>query len=173
MLSVLDLKDTFHSLRLIENSKRYCGILLYFGSASYLYQRMPIGLNIPPAIWQSYINAILDCFKYRKCCKAIMDNLFYSLQQNSPLCQARRFIEGNMQKPPLKISPKKCQLFKTESQYIRNTIFIEDRRVCVKPLKSRLEAIQKLKSPTTIKGCRSFTGMIYFVSILPRTSEIT
>ena len=66
VLSVLDLKDTFHLLRLSENSKRYCGILLYFGSASYLYQRMPIGLNISPSIWQSYINAILDCLQNRK-----------------------------------------------------------------------------------------------------------
>ena len=30
VLSVLDLKDAFHSLRLSENSKRYCGILQYF-----------------------------------------------------------------------------------------------------------------------------------------------
>ena len=43
---VLDLTDAFHSLRLSENSKRYCGILPCFGSTSYLYQRMPIGLNI-------------------------------------------------------------------------------------------------------------------------------
>ena len=46
-----------------------------------------------------------------------------------------------------------------------NTIFIEDRRVCVKPLRSRLEAIQKLRPPTTVKGCRSFTGMVNFLSI--------
>ena len=39
VLSVLDLKDAFHSLRLTENSKKYCGILPYFGSASYLCQR--------------------------------------------------------------------------------------------------------------------------------------
>ena len=32
VLSVLDLKDAFHSLRLSENFKKYCGILLYFGS---------------------------------------------------------------------------------------------------------------------------------------------
>ena len=51
VMSVLDLKDAFHSLRLTENSKKYCGILLYFGSASYLYQRMPLGLSISPAIW--------------------------------------------------------------------------------------------------------------------------
>ena len=56
VLSVLDLKDTFHSLRLTGNSKRYCGILPYFGSVSYSYQRMPMGLNISPSIWQSYIN---------------------------------------------------------------------------------------------------------------------
>ena len=75
VLSVLDLKDAFHSLRLSENSKRYCDILPYFGSSSYLYQRMPMGLNISPSIWQSYFNAILDCAQNRKYCEAIMDNL--------------------------------------------------------------------------------------------------
>ena len=34
---VLDLKDAFHSLQLSEYSKRYCGILPYFWSTSYLY----------------------------------------------------------------------------------------------------------------------------------------
>ena len=56
-------------------------------------------------------------------------------------------------------------LFKIELQYMGNTIFIKDRRVCVKPLRSRLEAIQKLKPPTTARGCRSFAGMVDFVSI--------
>ena len=46
-----------------------------------------------------------------------------------------------------------------------NTIFIKDSRVCVKPLQSRLEAIQKLKPPMTVKGCRSFTGMVNFLSL--------
>ena len=59
VLSDLDLKDAFHSLRLSGNSKRFCGILPYFDSASYLYQRIPTGLNISPSIWLSYINAIL------------------------------------------------------------------------------------------------------------------
>ena len=50
VLSVLDLKDAFHTLRLSENSNRYCGILPYFGSSSYLYQRMSMGLNMSPSI---------------------------------------------------------------------------------------------------------------------------
>ena len=42
----------------------------------------------------------------------------------------------------LKISQKKCQLFKTELQYMGNVIFIKERKVYVKPLRSRLEAIK-------------------------------
>ena len=74
-MSVLDLKDVFHSLRLSEKSQKYCGILPYFGSASYLYQRKPMGLNISPPIWQRYINAILNNLQSRKYCEAIMDDL--------------------------------------------------------------------------------------------------
>ena len=46
-----------------------------------------------------------------------------------------------------------------------NTIFIRDKRVCVRPLRSQIQAIQKLEPPMTIKGCRSFAGMVNFVSI--------
>ena len=35
----------------------------------------------------------------------------------------------------------------------------------MKGSRSRLEAIQKLKLPTTVKGCRSFVGMVNFLSI--------
>ena len=55
----------------------------------------------------------------------------------------------------LNISPKKCQLFRKELQYTRNAIFIKDRRVCVKPLQSRLEAFQQSNPPATVKGHRS------------------
>ena len=46
-----------------------------------------------------------------------------------------------------------------------HTIFMQEKRVCVRPLHSRLEAIQKLRLPTTVKGCRSFVGMVNFPSI--------
>ena len=46
-----------------------------------------------------------------------------------------------------------------------NTIFIKDRKVCVKPLGSRIEAILKLEPPQMPKGCRSFAGMVNFLSM--------
>ena len=39
-------------------------------------------------------------------------------------------------------------------------------RVCIKPLRSRLEAIQKLQPPTKTKGCRSFVAMVNFLSMV-------
>ena len=65
----------------------------------------------------------------------------------------------------LKISPKKCQLFNTRLQYMGNEICIQIRKVCVQPLRSRLEAVQKLQPPKTAKGCRSFAGMVNFLSM--------
>ena len=57
VLLVLDLKDTFHLLQHSEQAKKFCSILPYFESALYIYQRMHMGLNISPSIWQSFINA--------------------------------------------------------------------------------------------------------------------
>ena len=68
-------------------------------------------------------------------------------------------------KNSLKISPKICQLFKTELLYLGNITFIKDRKVCIKPLRSRLKAIQKLQPPTTPKDCRCFAGMVHFLSM--------
>ena len=125
VLSVLDFKHAFHSLRLTESSKKYCGILPYFGSTSYLYQRMPMGLNISPTVWQLYINAILSCLSSRKYCKAIMDDLLLFTPNKQTHFEKLIDLLQALCKNGLKISPKKCQLFRTELQYMGNTIFIK------------------------------------------------
>ena len=172
VLLVLDLKDAFHSLRLSENSKGYCGILTYFNSTSYLYHRIPMGLNISPSIWQSYINEILDCLQSRKYCEAIMDDLLlFTLSKKYHMDKLEDLLRALL-KNELKISPKKCQLFRTNLHYIGNEIFIQNKKVCVQPLRSRLEAIQKLQPPSMVKGCRSFVGMVNcFEHVLPRATE--
>ena len=141
VMSVLDLKDAFHSLQLSEKSQKYCGILPYFGSASYLYQKMPMGLNVSPPIWQMYINSILNSLQSRKYCEVIMgDLLLFTPSKKAHMDKLEDLLKA-LRKNGLKISPKKCQLFRTELQYMRNTILIKERRVCVKPLCSILEAI--------------------------------
>ena len=126
---------------------------------------MPVGLNISPSIWQSYINAILDCLQSRKYCEAIMDDLLLFTPSKEAHMSKLEDLLRALFRNGLKISPKKCQLFKTSLQYMGNKIFIENKKVCVKPLRNRLEAIQELQPPKTPKGCMSFVGVVKFLSM--------
>ena len=72
----------------------------------------------------------------------------------------------------LKISPRKCKLFKTELVFMGVIIKIEDGMPKMQPLKSRIEAIQKLKPHKTVKECRSFCRMVNYMSVfLPSLQE--
>ena len=126
---------------------------------------MPRGLNISPSILQPYINAILDCLQSRKYCEGIMVDLLLFTPSKETLMNKLEDLLKALLKNGLKISPKKCQLFKTSLQYMGNKIFIKNKKVCVKPLRNRLEAIQKLHLPKTPKGCRSFAGVVNFLSM--------
>ena len=126
---------------------------------------MPMGLNISPSIWQSYINAILDCLQSKEYCEAIMDDLLLSTPSKEAHMSKLEDLLRALLRNGLKISPKKCQLFKTSLQYMGNEIFIEHMKVCVKPLRNRLQAIQKLQPRKTPKGCRSFVGVVNFPSM--------
>ena len=94
---------------------------------------MPMALNISPPIWQSYINAILDCLQSKKYFEAIMDNiLLFTPSKNLHMNKLEDLLKALL-KNGLKISPKKCQLFKSSLQYMENEIFIETKKVCVQP----------------------------------------
>ena len=75
VLYCADLKDTFHSLGLTDMAKEFCGILLYFGSAHYRYEVLPMGLFISPQVWITYIENLLEGIPNRQSYIAIMDDL--------------------------------------------------------------------------------------------------
>ena len=126
---------------------------------------MPMRLYISSSICQSYINAILDCLQSRKYCEAIMDDLLLFTPSKVSHMNKLEDVLKALLKNGLKISPKKYQLFRTSLEYMGNEIFIQNRKVCVQPLRNRLKAIQRLQPPTTVKGFRSFAGMVNFLSM--------
>ena len=65
----------------------------------------------------------------------------------------------------LKLSPRKCQLFMKHLVYLGNVFHIENGVITTTPVKSRIEAIQKLPPPTTVKGCKSFCGVVNYLSL--------
>ena len=113
-----------------------------------------MGLDISPS----------NCLQSRKYCEVILDDLLLITQTKELHVKLDDLLKALL-KNGLKISPKKCQLFQKELQYMGNTIFIKDKGACVMPLRSRLEPIQKLKPSIPVKVCRRFIGMVIFLCL--------
>ena len=77
-MSTIDLRDTFHTLRLAKTSQKYCGITPYYGSATYHYLCMGMGMSISPQIWQQFVNLVFqdDIIKRKQNFDVMMDNTF-------------------------------------------------------------------------------------------------
>ena len=75
VVSCVDTKDAHHSTRLTEKSNEYCGILPYFGSPTYRYKVLPMGIACAPQIWMDYITLILSELEDKKKYIAIMNDL--------------------------------------------------------------------------------------------------
>ena len=93
-----------------------------------------------------------------------MDGLLLFTATKKTHIRKQEYVLKALLQNGLKISLKKDQLFRKELQYMWNTIFIKERRVCIKLLRSSLEGIQNVKPQPIIKGHRSFATMVNFFS---------
>ena len=164
VVSCVDIKDAYHSLRLTEKSKEYCGILPYFGSPIYRYEVLPMGIACAPQIWMDYITLILSELEDKKKYIAIMDDLLIHSTKMAHWKLLEQLLKS-MCKNGLRLSPKKCQLFKTKLTYMGNEFSINKRTMTITPLRSRTEAINKIPVPRTPKQCKSFGGGVNYSSL--------
>ena len=80
-----------------------------------------MGLSVSPAIWQAFINVVLDTIPDRDHHIAIMDDcLVHSRKQEHLDCLVDLFKA--LIKQGLKISPRKCQLYPVKIQYMGSEI---------------------------------------------------
>ena len=164
VVSCVDIKDAYHSIRLTEKSKEYCGILPYFGSPMYRYEVLPMGIACPSQIWMDYITLTLSELEDKKKYIAIMDDLLIHSTKVDHWKLLEQLLKS-MCKNGLRLSPKKCQLFKTNLIYMGNEFSINRRAMTIIPFRSRTEAINKIPTPRTPKQCNSFCGVVNYLSL--------
>ena len=142
----------------------YCGILPYFGSPIYRYEVLPMGIACAPQIWMDYITLIMAELEQKNKYLAIMDDLLlHSTKVAHWKLLEQLFL--SMCKNGLKLSSKKCQLFRTKLTYMGNEFVINKRTMTITPLRSRTEAISKMPTPKTAKQCKSFCGVVNYLSL--------
>ena len=164
-MSLADLRDAYHTLRLSERSKKFCGITPYYGSDSYLYQRLGMGLSVSPAIWQNFKQKVLqEIPDHRKNHLAIMDDCLVFSKKYNRLKHLTDLFKALIRNG-LKISPRKCKLFKTSLVYMGHQVSIIDGIPHITPVKSRVDAIVKLDPPKSPRNCKQFCGMVNYLSL--------
>ena len=167
VLSCVDLKEAFNSLPLTPEAKEFCGILPYFGSPHFRCEVLPMGLAITPQVWIDYIENILCGMANKQDYIAIMDDLLIHGFMGKHLHRLEALFKA-MIKHRLKLSPEKCLLCMKHLTYMGNVFHINGSTISITPFQSRIEAIQKLQPPTNVKGCKSFCGVVNYLSIFCR-----
>ena len=164
-LSMIDLRDAFHTLRLALSLQKYCGITPYYGSPTYHYLRMGMGMSVSPQIWQQFVDLVFqdDLIKCKQNFDVIMDDTFIHSTAEEHMDDLIDLFKV-LRKYGLKISPHKCQFFKKKIVYMGLELQIQKDKVCYTPLKDKCDAIRNLESPKTLRQTRAFCRMVNFLS---------
>ena len=150
--TLLDLNMGYYALRLTPNAQKLCTIVFPWGKYSYL--RLPMGIANSPDIFQSKINQLMEGLDY---VQAYLDNILivtkntYDDHLNKLDTVLQRLHAAN-----LKINIEKARLLQQTFEYLGYHITTSG----IRPLTSKVEAIQQLKPPKTLKQLRSLLGLI-------------
>ena len=163
-LSMIDLRDAFHMLRLALSSQKYYGITPYYGSPTYHYLCMGMGMSVSPQIWQQFVDLVFqdDLIKCKQNFNVIMDDTFIHLTAEEHMDDLMDLFKV-LRKYGLKLSPHKCQFFKKKIVYMGLEFQIQGDKVCYTPLKDKCDAIRNLESPKTLRQTRAFCRMVNFL----------
>ena len=163
VMSVLNLRDAYHTLPLAEESQKYCGLTPYYGSPTYIYLRMGMGMSCSPALWQQFVHIIWEQLPNKERYKIIMDAiLIFSTKEQHWEDLANLFQV--LIRFGLKISPHKCQLFRDKLVYMGLEFLIQDGTAHYTAMREKCDVIRNMKAPKSVKECRTFCGMVNFLS---------
>ena len=82
-MSVAEVPDTYHTLRIISELHKYCGINHFYGSPRYVYMILGMGLSVSYAVWQQLIDNVSENIWNRERHKIKMDDAMISQHINN------------------------------------------------------------------------------------------
>ena len=164
-VGTIDLRDAFHTLRLALSLQKYCGITPYYGSPTYHYLCMGMGMSVSPQIRQQFIDLVFqdDLIKCKQNFDVIMDDTFIHLTAEEHMDDLIDLFKV-LRKDGLKLLLHKCQFFKKKIVHMGLEFQIQEDKVCYTPLKDKCDAIRNLESVKTLRQTRAFCGIVNFLS---------
>ena len=166
VISTIDIKHAFYSLKVHRESRKYLGICPYPGARTLRYKRLVQGLNVSPTEWSDVIQEILsEIPNSQDFCLGIADDILIFSKDGSQHLAAIESVLAALAKNGLKVSLKKCQFFRRSLQYMGHTIRTDGKHPSIVAEKSKIEAITKLPVPKTKRQLKGYIGMVAYLSM--------
>lgn len=149
--SSLDLSSAYYQCEIEEEHKKYTA----FGTRQghFEFNRMPFGLCGAPFTFQHMMNIVLRSENWEQCLIYLDDVLIFGKDFKEHLFRLRN-IFTKIRESGIKLSPEKCNFFKTELRFLGHIITQDG----VKTDPVKIEAVVNWPKPSTIHDLRSFLG---------------
>ena len=159
--STFDLNLGFWQLPMDEESKQYTAFTL--GSMGlYECESMPFGLCNAPPTFQRLMQNCLGELNLTYCLIYLDDVIVFSEMPEEHL-QRMHVVFDHLREYGLNLKPSKCDVFKSEINYLAHHVSKEG----VLPSKKNLESIAQCPPPDTYTKVKSFMGLVghyrYFI----------
>ena len=152
--STYDINSGFWQIPMDEESKQYTAFTL--GSMGlYECKSMPFGLCNTPPTFQRLMQNCLDKLNLTYCLMYLIDVIVFSDMPEEHLWRMR-VVFDHLHEHSLKLKPSKCEVFKSEINYLAHHVSQKG----VLPLKKNLESIAQCSPPDTYTKVKSFVGLV-------------
>ena len=152
--STFDLNSGYWQVPMDDASKQYIAFTL--GSMGlYAWESMPFGLCNTPPTFQRLIQNCFGELNLTYCLIYLDDVIVFSEMPEEHLLRMR-VVFDHLREHGLKLKPSKCDLFKTEINYLAHHVSKEG----VLPSKKNLESIAQCPPPDTYTKVKSFVGLV-------------
>ena len=152
--TTIDMNSGFWQVLMDDESKQYTAFTL--GSMGlYECKSMPFGLcNTPPTFQRLMLNCLGE-LNLTYCLIHLDDVIIFSKTEEEHL-ERMRVVFDRFREHGLKLKPSKCEVFKTEINYLAHHVSKRG----VLPSKKNLEAITQCPPPDTYTKVKSFVGLV-------------
>ena len=141
-----------------EKSRRLTQFVI--GNQQYEFNRLFYGISIGPAAFSAFMSKIFRPLILKKTAITYLDDFFMQSQTNDEMFLVLEQYHQILQNKNMKAAPDKSHFFLTRVKFLGYII----ERNTITPLKSRIDAIQKLQPTTNKKKIREFLGILNFLS---------
>jgi hypothetical protein len=144
----------YYHIKLDADAQKLCTIIFLWGK--YQYKRLPMGIKIAPDVFQNVMTKLTQGMDY---IKTYLDDLLILTNKtfNNHLTKLEMVLD-RLSTAGMRVNASKSKFFSEQIEYLDYWIT----RKGIQPIHKKVEAILKIKAPTTRKELRQFIGIVNY-----------